>query len=129
MKVSCKVVPTVRSHFKRKYMNRSLSCPSCKGTSNQPNQGHRMHWNERSAYTESDSNSLLEDFQPSGNTRYEESLQTEDSFKMTDSSYHFLYVCSTFREIHENKNMLMNDQYLVHFYDQVIQYRIENGED
>ena len=87
-----------------------------------------MHWNERSAYTESDSNSLLEDFQPSGSTRYEESLQTEDSFKMTDSSYHLLYVCPTFSEIRENKDML-NDQDLVLFYDQVIQYRFENGED
>ena len=30
MKVSSKVVPTVRSHFKRKYRNKTLSCPSCK---------------------------------------------------------------------------------------------------
>ena len=108
-------------------MNHSLSCTSCKGTSDQTNQGHRMHWNERSACTESDSNNLVEDFQPSGNSRFEESPQEDESLKITDSSYHLLYICPTFRDIRENKNML-NDQDLLHFYNQVIHYRFENRE-
>ena len=111
-KQTSKVIPTVRSHFKRKYKERSLKCPSCKEFRDETTLQEELH-------------------SPSANIHPLESLanqEDETSQKDMDTSFHLLYRCPAFREFRINKNF-DNDQDLCDFLRQVIEYRMENHED
>ena len=118
MKISSKVVPTVRSHFKRKYREKSLRCPSCKHPST-PEEAQQPDSN----YNGVDQIQTHESTDQAGKS----SSIGEEDFPL-DSSSHLIHHCPTFRKNLRNKD-LSKDEDLVSFFCEIIRYRTENKED
>ena len=118
MKISSKVVPTIRSHFKRKYKEQSLRCQSCKHPSSL----------EEASQPDSNSNEMdiIQTSESAGQAEKSTSNGIEDS--PLDSSSHLIHHCPTFRKNLRNKD-LSKDEDLVLFFQEIIQHRIENKED
>ena len=118
IKLTSKVVPTIRTHFKRKYKERSLQCPSCKNFSSQEE------------YVKPDRNFS----QPDLIQQHESTVQADISSSKNeyesplDSSNHLMFTCPAFRKNRENRDM-SNDNDLCDFFREIIQYRIDHDEE
>ena len=113
-RISSHMVQTVRKNFRRRYQNVSLTCPSCKDSP-------LMIDMEVSS-------SQGEDFHPSGSFCQQISDdEMKSSSKPTDTQNHLLHHCPTFRNARIGKNML-DDQQVVDFFREVLEYRRENDQ-
>ena len=87
MKISSKVVPTVRSHFKRKYKEKSLRCPSCKHPSTQ----------EEAQQPDSNYNGVDQIQTPESTDQSGKSSSIGGEYIPLDLSSHLIHHCTTFR--------------------------------
>ena len=104
MKISSKVIPTIRSHFKRKYKEQSLRCPSCKLPSSQ----------EEAIQPDSNSNGMDQIQTPESTDQAGKSSSYGSEDFPLDSSSHLIHHCPTFRKNLRNKD-LSKDEDLVSF--------------
>ena len=109
-KISSEVIPTVRTHFKNKYKTKGIRCPSC------------IQTNTISiCEEESGQLSVHEDQFP-----FDLSIPSEEIPK--DDIFHLVYDCPTFAEQQKFKD-ISDDADLCSFFQEIIQYRIENQQD
>ena len=118
MKISSKVVPTIRSHFKRKYREQSLRCQSCKHPPSRKEASQpESNSNEVDKIQTSESTSQAKECSPNDN----------EDFPL-DSSSHLIHHCPTFRKNLLNKDLSKGED-IVSFFKEIIKHRTENNED
>ena len=96
-KILSKVVPTIRSHFPRRYRSESLLCPGCS--------------------EEQLGQSGVKDFDRNSETHRK------------DSVTHILLYCDAYKDLQSDNFDPSDDRKLSEFFTQVVQRRIERGED
>ena len=112
-RVASSFVQTVRGNFSRKYRNKSLSCPGCSNAEADP------------PVTNNSITSATDQSQP----RITEDSGSVKPTKSRDSMSHVL-VCPAYDDIRSSLELdPMDDEKLADYFTQVVQRRIDNGED
>ena len=116
-------VETVRGNFSRKYRHRSLACPGC-SDKNLPTTSE----SDQSQPSSVGPNQP----QPSGevSNQSEPSAVISNQSQPRDSQSHILLDCPAYSDLRSSLELdPMNDELLADFFTQVVQRRIENGDD